>query len=153
MKRGLTICIAGGVVVLFALVAGCGAKTPNTGMTKERIAPCEGKPSCISSTNKSASPRYIEPLTYTTERAKARAALEAVLTDWPRTRIVTADADYLHAECRTRVFRFVDDVEFLFDAEEKRILVRSAARVGYYDFGVNRRRIEDIRQALADRLK
>ena len=153
MKRGLRIRIAGGVVVLFALAAGCGAKAPATGMTKERIAPCEGKPSCISSTNESASPRYIAPLTYSTDRATARAALEAVLTDRPRTRIISADADYIHAECRTRVFRFVDDVEFLFDADEKTIHLRSAARVGHYDFGVNRRRIEDIRQAFADRLK
>jgi uncharacterized protein (DUF1499 family) len=40
----------------------------------------------------------------------------------------------------------VDDVEFLFSADQSVIDVRSASRVGYYDFGMNRRRIEDIRK-------
>jgi len=48
-------------------------------------------------------------------------------------------------EFRSNVFRFVDDVEFLFDREKKLIHVRSASRVGYSDLGVNRKRVEKIR--------
>ena len=39
-----------------------------------------------------------------------------------------------------------DDVEFLFSSDQSVIEVRSSSRVGYYDFGKNRRRIEDVRK-------
>lgn len=64
----------------------------------------------------------------------------------PRTRIVKEEPAYLRAECRSRIFRFVDDVEFEFDDAAKRIHFRSAARLGYRDFGVNRKRMEAIRR-------
>jgi uncharacterized protein (DUF1499 family) len=46
--------------------------------------------------------------------------------------------------------RFVDDVEIVFDDATKSIHFRSAARTGYYDFGVNRRRMEEVRRRLDD---
>jgi uncharacterized protein (DUF1499 family) len=49
--------------------------------------------------------------------------------------------------------RFVDDVEFLFDDTNKKIHVRSASRVGYSDMGVNRKRVEELRKLLNERLK
>jgi uncharacterized protein (DUF1499 family) len=75
--------------------------------------------------------------------------LKAVLAGLPRTRVVAEEADYLHAECTSLIFRFVDDLEFSVDRLEKKIHVRSASRVGKYDFGVNRRRVEAIRRAFA----
>jgi uncharacterized protein (DUF1499 family) len=62
-----------------------------------------------------------------------------------RTRIVEDTGAYLHVECTSAVFRFVDDVEFLFDDGSGTIFMRSASRSGYSDFGVNRRRMEAIR--------
>jgi uncharacterized protein (DUF1499 family) len=66
----------------------------------------------------------------------------------PRSRVVTEQADYIHAEFASAVFGFVDDVEFRVDAAAHLIHVRSAARTGYFDLGVNRRRVEDIRGKL-----
>ena len=45
--------------------------------------------------------------------------------------------------------KFVDDVEFWFDPKAQVIQVRSASRVGEGDMGVNRKRIEAVRAALA----
>jgi uncharacterized protein (DUF1499 family) len=45
----------------------------------------------------------------------------------------------------------VDDVEFCFDTDSSLIHVRSASRTGYFDFGVNRKRIERIRSAFSKR--
>lgn len=45
--------------------------------------------------------------------------------------------------------RYVDDVEFLLDPARSRIDVRSSSRIGYYDFQINRERIEDIRRRFA----
>jgi uncharacterized protein (DUF1499 family) len=58
---------------------------------------------------------------------------------------VESEERYLHAEVRSLVFRFVDDLEFLLQPDGL-IQVRSAARSGYSDLGVNRRRVERIRQ-------
>lgn len=73
--------------------------------------------------------------------------LRTALAAEERTVIVIEQDTYLHAEARSRIFGFVDDVEFLFDAERRVIHIRSAARSGYSDFGVNRRRVERIRRA------
>jgi uncharacterized protein (DUF1499 family) len=65
--------------------------------------------------------------------------------------VLGAAEPYLRAECKTLVFRFTDDIEFLLDRDARLIHVRSGARVGWYDFGVNRRRVEAIRRAFAAR--
>jgi uncharacterized protein (DUF1499 family) len=53
---------------------------------------------------------------------------------------------YLRAEVSSRLMRFVDDVEFMIG--EAAVDVRSASRLGYADFDVNRERIERLRQRL-----
>ena len=63
-----------------------------------------------------------------------------------RSRVVVREASYWRAEFRSALWRFVDDVEFLFDDNARRIDIRSATRVGYSDLGVNRRRMEEIRR-------
>jgi uncharacterized protein (DUF1499 family) len=75
--------------------------------------------------------------------------LEAVVSSLPRTRVVERRGDYLRAEASSRLFGFIDDVEFQLDEPARVIHVRSAARVGYRDFGVNRARIEKVRAAFA----
>ena len=74
--------------------------------------------------------------------------INSIITALPRTRIVTATNEYLHAECRSAVFGFTDDLELQLRPEEGRIEVRSLARLGYYDFGVNRKRVEQLRAIL-----
>jgi uncharacterized protein (DUF1499 family) len=64
----------------------------------------------------------------------------------PRVRIVSEHPGYLRAEFTTFIFRFVDDVEFLWDENEKVLHIRSASRCGYFDLGVNRRRMEKLRR-------
>jgi uncharacterized protein (DUF1499 family) len=58
--------------------------------------------------------------------------------------------DYIHALSKSRIFKFVDDVEFYLPPNESVIHLRSASRVGESDLGVNRRRVEQIRLALRD---
>jgi len=65
----------------------------------------------------------------------------------PRTAVVAATDEYVHAVCRTRI-GFADDVECHLCQAEEVIHVRSASRLGYYDFGVNRARVEFLRRRL-----
>jgi uncharacterized protein (DUF1499 family) len=54
----------------------------------------------------------------------------------------------MQAECRSRVFRFVDDLTLHLSAAENIVHIRSASRIGYSDFGVNRSRVENLREKL-----
>jgi uncharacterized protein (DUF1499 family) len=63
-------------------------------------------------------------------------------------RVTVSNDEYIQAEFVSSIFKFIDDVEFYFDTVEKVVQVRSASRKGYYDWGVNRRRIENIRKKL-----
>jgi uncharacterized protein (DUF1499 family) len=78
--------------------------------------------------------------------AEARERLRGVIASFPRTRLVTLLDNYIHCEFTSALFRFVDDVEFHFDDTTKTIHLRSASRTGYSDLGLNRRRIEHIRE-------
>ncbi len=53
---------------------------------------------------------------------------------------------YIWAVFKTTVFRFIDDMEFRIDPRNRVVHLRSASRIGYYDFGVNRRRTAALRQ-------
>jgi uncharacterized protein (DUF1499 family) len=74
------------------------------------------------------------------------AALKNIILHKKRTKIVTETSTYLHAEFTSALWRFVDDVEFSFDENAKRIHMRSASRLGKSDLGVNRKRVEAIRE-------
>ncbi len=115
------------------------------GITSGKLSPCPDSPNCISSESPDPS-HYVEPLLYTDSRTEAKARLLKIIESMPRTQIITNTGNYIHVEFSSLIFRFVDDVEFLFDEEKKLIHVRSASRVGYSDLGVNRKRIEAIRQ-------
>ena len=116
----------------------------NLGPSEGRLSPCGKSPNCVSS--QTADPQHaVAPLEFTGDPARAFEQLESIVARLPRTQIVAQTGDYLHAECTTRVFRFVDDLEFLLDGPAGLIHVRSASRAGYSDLGVNRRRVETIR--------
>lgn len=111
----------------------------------KRLAPCPSSPNCVS-TQAQDEQHAITPLRYQKPRAAAKEALKAAVLSLPRTKLVDEDESYLHVEFTSRLLRFVDDVEFLFDDEARTIHFRSASRVGYGDFGANRRRMEEIRK-------
>ena len=67
----------------------------------------------------------------------------------PGAEVVKSEPDYLYAQFTTRLMKYVDDVEFWFDPAAQAVQVRSASRLGNRDFGVNRDRVEAIRQQLA----
>lgn len=94
----------------------------------------------------------IAPYRYTKPRAEAREALKAAIAALPRTKLVEEDEVYLRYEFTSLLFRFVDDVEFVFDDASKTIHFRSASRTGYGDLGVNRKRMEEIRLRIVGKL-
>ena len=109
------------------------------------LPPCPSSPNCVST--QATDSHAITPIRYATAQADAMRRLMAVLRAMPRATIVESGPGSVRVEFRTRIFRFVDDAQFVFDEKAKLIHFRSASRVGYSDMGVNRRRMEDIRKA------
>jgi uncharacterized protein (DUF1499 family) len=109
-------------------------------------APCPDRPNCVSSRSAPEHRSYIAPLAFSGPADAAWRRITALVADLPRVAVVKQSDTELHAECRSAVFGFVDDLELTLDPARSVIHVRSAARTGYFDFGVNRRRVEALRQ-------
>jgi uncharacterized protein (DUF1499 family) len=110
---------------------------------RKDVQDCPSSPNCVSSLSKD-SRHLIDPLHFKDSSDEAFECLKQIVKDEKRSTIITEERDYVHAEFRT-LLGFVDDVEFSLDHENRVIHMRSASRVGYWDLGVNRRRLEEIR--------
>ncbi len=118
----------------------------NLGVTEGRLAPCKRTPNCVSSqANPADSEHYIAPIAFRGSMADLRRAVESMA----RASVLKVERDYLYAEYRTRLLRYVDDVELYYDEKQGVVHVRSASRLGRRDFGVNRKRIEALRRVIA----
>ncbi|MDJ0592814.1 MAG: DUF1499 domain-containing protein [Pleurocapsa sp. MO_226.B13] len=151
----MNITVSGFISIIFSLiiilVSSSIAINPALaiGLENGQLSPCPSSPNCVVSQNGDAD-HEIEAIPFTSDRATAKETLLKVLSVVPRTEVVEQTDNYIHAESTSRIFKFVDDVEFYFPEDENTIQVRSASRVGESDLGVNRRRIEQIRLAMED---
>ena len=137
--------------VVFAFFTGCSARIP-VGLRNGKLSECPDSPNCVSSQTEKKD-HAIAPLSYNGSYLEAKQTLLSVITSLPRTKIIADNDRYVHVTFTSRLMRFVDDVEFLFDDANKQIHMRSASRVGYSDLGVNRKRVEDLRKRFYERLK
>ncbi|QDT33057.1 DUF1499 domain-containing protein [Thalassoglobus polymorphus] len=128
------------------------SKAPtNLGVKDGKLAPCPNSPNCVSTQEKDPSQK-MEPIPFEGDPATAIAKVKEALTNHPRTKIVEEKEHYLHAECASLIFRFVDDVEVYVDTEAHLIHFRSASRVGRSDMGVNRKRMQGVRAQVMESL-
>jgi uncharacterized protein (DUF1499 family) len=132
-------------IALSVIIAGCsGVRPANLGVKDGKFAPCPASTNCVSSQSTDKE-HAVAPLYYTTSVPQAMGDLKKIILGMKRARIVDEGDYYIRAEFTSALWRFVDDVEFYFDEGAKVIHVRSASRVGKSDFGVNRKRVEEIR--------
>ena len=110
------------------------------GLSAGVLAPCPSSPNCVCSERGAADSHAVDPLP-ASSWARLPAAVEAAGGV-----VVERGDDYLAAAFKSRLFGFVDDVEFRKAADA--VHVRSASRVGHSDLGVNRKRVEALRAAL-----
>lgn len=151
-RRLLAALVAAAGILALAVVAARGWLASHS---PEILAmkPCPDRPNCVSSLD--SDPRHaIAPLTFEAPPSRAAEAALRALARLPRTRVTVLSEAPLHATaaCRSLVFGFVDDLELRMAADGSRIDVRSASRVGYSDLGVNRKRVERLRELFAEEL-
>jgi uncharacterized protein (DUF1499 family) len=160
-RRGRSA-IAIGVLVAIAISMGmrlfapevptllAGMRPDNLGVQAGQLAPCPNTPNCVSSQSQDGV-HAIAPFTYHTSAAEAIAHLRDIIESQPRTKIIAATENYLYAEFASRWLGFVDDAEFYAQDRPRIIEVRSASRLGESDLGVNRQRLENLREQLQQR--
>lgn len=107
------------------------------------LPPCPAKPNCVSS--QAAGGHHIEPFKIVGEAGGAFKKLRDLLVRRSDTKLVSSDDTTIRVEFRT-FLGFVDDGLFLLDSAASTIHIRSAARLGFWDLGKNRNRVEEIRQ-------
>jgi uncharacterized protein (DUF1499 family) len=112
-----------------------------------RLAPCPRTPNCVSSFETGG--RGLPAIPYAGDRQTTEQRLFRALGDIPRVVVARREGDYVRAEFTSRLFEFVDDVEFLFDDAAQVVHFRSASRTGRGDLGANRRRM----RALTDMMR
>ncbi len=147
--KWLLILVAVGLGLFFVLrwlVMRASPMPDNLGVANSSLASCPSSPNCVS-TYDTDEEHGIDAIVLEGETAVAQAKLLAIIQAMPNSTLITNEPGYLHAEFRSSIWRFVDDVEVYFDEEAGLIHFRSAARLGQGDGGVNRRRIEQIQAA------
>ena len=128
--------------VILAVLSFLSRKVPERGLINGRLSPCPESPNCVCSEHQD---KYsVEPLYFNDSSQKAWERARNALQEMGG-KIEVDKKDYLRAVFTTNIFRFRDDVELRMEAEKSRIQIRSSSRVGYSDFGQNRKRAEKIR--------
>ena len=120
------------VLMLFHLV---GPVPEDLGIHNGRLSPCPSTAHCAEELWESSNP----------EADLTR--LSALISDLPRSQIVSETEDYVHAEVSSAFFGFVDDLELL--AVQDGIQARSVSRLGDSDLGVNSRRLSLLHDSLS----
>lgn len=111
----------------------------------EHLKPCPSSLNCVSSLEIEDADHRVLPLQWTGDLTEAKVRLRNAIVAAGDATFAVEDDHYWRVEFRSRIFRFVDDVEVRFDRQSNVIHLRSASRVGRSDFGVNRKRVERIR--------
>jgi len=98
------------ISVMLLTILSCVSKPPKVQLVDGKLRPCPRSPNCVSSESDNASSR-IEPLTFQGPPEKAWDKLKETLRDMGE-KIQEEHDGYLWATFTSKLFRFVDDMEF-----------------------------------------
>lgn len=140
-----TVTLAESSLQIASIFSFSGERPKNLGVKNGQLADCPETPNCVSSQTKEVT-HQIDPLTYSSSGKEAWKKLKTLIETTDNAEVIDADNNYLYAEYTSQIMGFVDDVEFYLDPQQQLIHVRSASRLGESDLGVNRSRIETIRE-------
>lgn len=121
------------------------------GLVQGMLSRCPDTPNCVCSQYEDATDHYVLPLSVPPNiRLNIPAVLKDVIHELGGG-IQVETANYLAATFTSSLFKFTDDLEVSIDLTQGLIHIRSASRVGYSDLGVNRKRVERLRELFNQR--
>jgi len=124
----------------------------NIGIEKGEFAACPSTPNCVSTqANPQDETHYAEPIPFKGNREELLTFLEDWIKTQNRAEVISRNDRYLHALFASKAFGFKDDFEIFIPDGSKLVHLRSAARVGRSDMGVNRERYQTFRKLITER--
>ncbi len=136
-----------GVFALLVLAGFMAARlsrqVPELGLKDGKLSACPSSPNCICTENGIIGPI---PL-HGRDAQHLWKRLQQVISEQGG-RIQSQNDYYLWATFKSPFFGFIDDLEARMDNEKQAIQLRSASRIGYYDLGINQKRMNRIRLIL-----
>ncbi|UXI00627.1 DUF1499 domain-containing protein [Photobacterium sp. TY1-4] len=133
-------------VLIGLLLTGCShGETTATSLPDRTGQHCGVKPNCVS-TLESREDFRLAPFQLNEQGQAHWAEIQTLALSLPGASLGQQQQHYLRVECRSKIFRFVDDFELRLSGDT--LVVRSESRVGYSDFGVNRERADLFRAKL-----
>ena len=135
-------------VILLAAASLLSSKPRSEPVTAGRLPACPSSPNCVSTQADDAT-HAMQPLPFAGTPEQALQAVQAALESLPGVRVTQVEGHVVQAEATSRLFRFVDDIDCVVDAEQRLVHFRSASRVGHSDFGANRARMQRFRDVFA----
>ena len=136
-------------IILASTIPSLATETEKETLPVKALTICSSHPNCVSSLGTDKAHR-VPPFRFTGPVEAAHERLLRIIRQMPRTEIVKDEPGYLAVFFSSKVFGFVDEAEFAFDEKNGEINFYSGARNGYYDFGVNRSRLEEIRRSFIE---
>lgn len=136
------------IIIIFFILGVMSKSGEAPGLVEGSLSKCADKPNCINSEKKNDIAHYIEPINLPKDIDIALKSLH-ILKDTIRDmggNIQAEDEDYFASTFSSGIFGFVDDLEIRIDQINNLIHIRSASRVGHSDMGVNKKRIELLKQ-------
>ena len=73
-----------------------------------------------------------------------------ILENTPRLKIINKEKNYIHAIATSRIMKFIDDIEIKNLNQDNIFQIKSSSRLGIYDLGVNKGRVQTLRFRLID---
>ena len=135
------------VILISLALLGCSTANSQTAPRPDRTGEACGKrPNCVS-TVELRSDFQLAPFELSPQGMENWQGIKEIALSLPGASLGQQSNSYIRVECRSRIFRFVDDFEVRIQGN--RLIVRSESRTGYSDFGVNRKRAEQFRHQLA----
>lgn len=122
--------------------------SPAIGFEAGKLNPCGNKPNCVSSVNDKGDSHFIDAIELKESAVETFARIKQFMENELGSNLQSNNDQYMHFTYKSALFGFVDDIEFLWSAEENRVQVRSSSRVGHSDMGKNRERLEKLKKLL-----
>ena len=137
------------IILITGIIWARTAKRPQLGVVHNQLSAIPDKPNCVST--QSGNPKQkMPPIAYSSTQLEAQKKLITIITQLPRATLLDQKSGYIWVVYRSAFFGFPDDVEFMFDDNQKVIHFRAAARLGHSDLGVNKKRMATISQQFAE---
>jgi uncharacterized protein (DUF1499 family) len=135
----------GVIIGRFLVIPRISPRPDNLGVTDGKLRTCSDRRNCVNSQDGSGY-AVMESIPFSGDLDETRSRMVRVINEMDRSEIVKQTHDYIHAEFRSLMWGFIDDVELYFDEADQVVHFRSASRIGRGDMGVNRDRMSDLRE-------